>query len=77
MLPAYWTTSAALSSGTPSRSHAAWMMRMFAWCGTTIESWSAVIPAAAIDFWAESTMMRTARRNTSLPSIWMVPPSSA
>ena len=26
---------------------------------------------------AESTMIRTARRKTSLPSIWMKPPTSA
>ena len=33
---------------------------------------SAVTPAWAIDFWAESTMIRTARRKTSLPSILSV-----
>ena len=38
---------------------------------------SAVTPAWFIDFVAESTMMRTARRKTSLPSIWMKPPTSA
>ena len=50
---------------------------MLAWCGTTSEIWSAVTPAAVIDLVAESTMIRTARRKTSLPSIWMNPPISA
>ena len=53
------------------------MMRMLAWWGTTSAMSSAVTPACVIDFSAESTMMRTARRKTSLPSIWMYPPRSA
>ena len=36
-----------------------------------------VAPAAVLDFSAESTMMRTARRKTSLPSIFITPPISA
>jgi hypothetical protein len=34
------------------------------------------MPACFIDFCAESTMIRTARRKTSLPSIWIMPPIS-
>ena len=52
------------------------MMRMLAWCGTTSAISSAVTPAWRIDFWAESTMIRTARRKTSLPSILIGPPTS-
>ena len=47
------------------------MIRMLAWWGTTRAMSSVVTPAWAIDFWAESTMIRTARRKTSLPSICM------
>ena len=45
------------------------MMRVLAWWGTTRATSSIVTPALASDFWAESTMIRTARRKTSLPSI--------
>ena len=43
------STVDALSIGTPSRWHAASMMRMLAWWGTTRAMSSAVTPAAAID----------------------------
>ena len=45
------------------------MMRMLAWWGTTRAMSSAVTPAWSSDRWAESTITRTARRKTSLPSI--------
>ena len=77
VLPVRSSTTAARSWPMPRRSQAAWMMRMLAWCGTTSEMSSAVTPAWAIDFCAESTMIRTARRKTSLPSILSVPPISA
>ena len=53
------------------------MMRMLAWWGTTSLMSSTVTPAAFIDFSAESTMIRTARRKTSLPSMRMNEPISA
>ena len=77
MLPVRSSTMTARSTSIPKRSQAAWMMRTFAWWGTTRVTSSAVMPAWFIDLVAESTMMRTARRKTSLPSMWMKPPTSA
>src|SRR6478735_5200148 len=77
VFPVRCSTVAAFSIGTPSRLQAASMIRMLAWWGTIRARSSGVTPAWAIDFWALSTMIRTARRNTSLPSICMLPPISA
>ena len=52
-------------------------MRVLAWWGTNRATSSTVTPAWASARSADSTMIRTARRNTSGPSISMVPPRSA
>ena len=77
VLPVVWSTVAAFSIGMPRRWQAASMIRMLAWWGTTSARSSAVTPALAMAFSPESTMMRTARRNTSRPSIFRQPPISA
>ena len=60
----------------PSRWVAAWMMRMLAWWGMTRARSSALMPAEASAFSAESTTTRTARRKISLPSMVKNPPCS-
>jgi hypothetical protein len=71
VLPVRSSTLSVLSMGRPSRSHAASTMRMLAWCGTTWSMSAALTPAASSARCEVSTLARTARRNTSRPSIVM------
>ena len=55
---------------------AASMLRMLAWCGTTRAMSSITTPAVSIALRAVLSMASTARRNTSLPFMKILPPCS-
>src|SRR5690606_37602436 len=69
VLPVRSSTVTAFSVGMPSLSQAESMMRMFAWWGMTTAMSSAVMPARSSAARPEATITRTARRNTSRPSM--------
>ncbi len=71
MLPVRSSTLAVRSALMPNRLAAASMMRMLAWCGTSSATSSMDTPAWLRHASADSTMARTARRNSSRPSISM------
>ena len=77
VLPVRSSTLAVRSASMPSLAQADMMIRALAWWGTNRAMSSAVTLARAMARSADSTMIRTARRKTSGPSISMVPPASA